>query len=709
MKEIDRIRESYRKKIQSHEYKYCHYKRFDYDILKYIMYKKKGGSGDHSSFNDVIIMADTETSKKKPDEMYIEKGRTKWITGENHIVSWTISLRAFDTNICTLYGRKPSSLIRCISKIHMTMGGLCTLVFIHNMPFDYVFLRKFMYQAWDHPIKSLNVKPHYPIYLEFANGLIFRDSYILSQKGLEKWADDLEVEHRKAVGSWDYNKLRNQSDPLSDDELRYMECDTLAGVECLDKTCKELNKQIYTLPLTATGIPREKTRRAGGVRAHEAFEKMAPTLEQYKKLLNVFHGGYAHGNRHFIDMKIEGLVKCFDFASSYPYAMLAYKFPMEKFTPIDNCDIHFILDSSDDFAFMFKFIAVNIKLKDDSIAMPALQYSKAVKIINPILDNGRVLAANYVEIYLNEYDLAIIAEQYQIEKHICTGVEFASKAYLPKWFTDYIYECFQKKTFLKGGDPTAYSIAKSTANSNYGMTTQRSLQDDIIEDFETGEYTIKERINEAEEYDKYLHKTGSILPYFWGVWVTSIAFYNLHQLVKCCRMPYYCDTDSCYGSDWDLEKLTAYNDSCKKRLKDNGYGAVEFNGREYWLGVAESEGEKDEYTEFKYMGAKRYAGRNKADGEIHITVAGVPKKKGALCLKNDLDEFTPGFIFDGQKTGKTTHVYYYVDQIYTDEHGNETGDSISLIPCDYELDSVYVVDWESLFNEDIEVQIYDEE
>ena len=64
MKEIDRIRESYRKKIQSHEYKYCHYKRFDYNILKYIMYKKKGGSGDHTSFNDVIIMADTETSKK---------------------------------------------------------------------------------------------------------------------------------------------------------------------------------------------------------------------------------------------------------------------------------------------------------------------------------------------------------------------------------------------------------------------------------------------------------------------------------------------------------------------------------------------------------------------------------------------------------------------------------------------------------------------
>lgn len=709
MKEIDKIRQAYKNKIQSHEYVFCHYKRFDYNILKYILYKKKGGSGDNGSYNDIIIMADTETSKKKPDESFIEKGRVKWNTSENHVVAWTLSIRAFDTNICTLYGRKPSSLITCINKIHMCMAGVYTLVFIHNMPYDYVFLRKFMFAAWDRPIKSLNVKPHYPIYHEFANGLIFRDSYILSQKKLEKWADDLDVEHKKAVGSWDYNKIRNQFDTLSPDELHYIECDTLAGVECLDKTCHELNKQIYTLPLTATGIPREKTRRAGGKRAHEAFEKMCPTLEQYKKLLQVFHGGYTHGNRHYIDMKIESFVKCFDFASSYPFAMLAYKFPMEKFTAYKNCDKQFILDNADEFAYMFKFIAVNIKLKDDSVPMPALQYSKAVKIVNPILDNGRVLACNYVEIYLNEYDLAVINDQYVMEKHICTGVEYAAKDYLPRWFTDYIFECFERKTMLKSGDPTSYYIAKATANSNYGMTVQRSLQDDIVEDFITGEYITKVKDNEADEYEKYVHKSGSILPYFWGVWVTSIAFYNLHQLVKCCRIPYYCDTDSCYGSDWDMEKLNEYNEGCKKRLKANKYGCVKFNGREYWLGVAESEGEKDEYTEFKYMGAKRYAGRNKADGLIHITVAGVPKKKGALCLDDNLDNFSPGFIFDGQKTGKTTHVYYYVDDIYTDENGNETGDSISLIPCDYELDSVYVVDWESLFNEEIEVQTYEDE
>ena len=164
----------------------------------------------------------------------------------------------------------------------------------------------------------------------------------------------------------------------------------------------------------------------------------------------------------------------------------------------------------------------------------------------------------------------------------------------------------------------------------------------------------------------------------------------------------------CYGIDWDMDKLNAYNYGCKERIRNNGYGPVVRDGREYWLGVAESEGEKDEYTEFKYMGAKRYCGRCKANGELKITVAGVPKKPGAICLNDDISNFHPGFVFAGTKTGKKAHMYFTVDDIYIDERGNETGDSISLIPCDYELDSVNVVDWESLFNEDVEVQVYDE-
>lgn len=707
MRTKDLIHKDYEEKIRGTPYIYCHYKKFDYKLLKYIWYMNTAGQGERTSYNDVIIMADTETSKKKPDVW--DSKTEQWKTGENHVVAWTISIRAYHHNICTLYGRKPSKMIETLQRIHDSMQGLKTVVYFHNFSYDHIFLRKFAYKLFGIPIRQLNVKSHYPIYLEYASGLIIKDSLILAQRKLEKWAGDLDVEHKKAVGLWDYEKLRNQNTQLNADELEYIEHDTLAGVECIDKTMEALGKDIRSIPLTATGIPREQTRKRGRRPAHDEFLKMALNLQQYKKFTKIFHGGYTHGNRHFINKLIDWKeVICRDFASSYPYIMCAFKFPMERFTPIDNCKPEFILENKENYAFAFKFIATNIELKSDMEPMPALQFSKAEKTINAILDNGRILAANYVEIYLSEWDLAVIMDQYIIKGGcICIDVEMAAKDYLPRWFTDYVFEAFTNKTFLKGGDAVLYSIAKALVNSLYGMTAQKSLREDIIEDYITGEFDIKKPDNEDELYNDYLEKLSSILPYQWGCGITSAAFYNVHQLAKCCRLPLYMDTDSCYGIDWDLEKVEAYNQGCKDKLMANGYSAVVRDGREYWLGVAESEGAKDTYTQFKYMGAKRYCGRNKEDGKLHITVAGVPKEAGAECLEDNIDNFHPGFVFDGRKTGKKTHVYFNVDDIYIDDQGNETGDSISLIPCDYKLDCVNVVNWEELFNEEIQIQIYE--
>lgn len=709
MRKQDLIKKAYEQKIVSLDYIFCHYKKFDYDILHYIYFYWTAGHGSRTTFNDVIIMVDTETSKKKPDELItLKDGTTTYKTCDNHVVAWTISIRAFHHNICTLYGRKPSTLAQTMLRIHQHMSGMNTVFYIHNMSYDHVFIRKFLFQLYGFPVSQLNTKSQYPIYIEFENGIILKDSLILAQRKLEKWAEDLNVDHKKEIGAWNYDVIRNQSDPLTDDEKRYIEHDTLAGVECIDATMQALNKKIYSMPYTATGIPREQTRKRGKKKAHEDFLKIALDLKQYEKQTMCYHGGYSHGNRHYINTLINwDIVSAYDFASSYPFILCAYKMPMEKYTPIDNCNVDFILNNREEYAFMFKFIAVNIKLKSDNEPMPALQFSKAVKTVNAILDNGRILASNYIEIYLTEWDLAVICDQYVFEKHICCEVEFAQKDYLPRWFTDYVFECFTDKTMLKNQDKIMYSIAKARVNSLYGMCVQKSLREDIIEDYLTGEYITQAIENPEEKYKEYIEKVNSILPYQWGVAVTATAFYNVHQLAKCCSTPLYMDTDSCYGIGWDPEKINAYNVGCKQRLIDNGYGAVVKDGREYWLGIAEHNGKEDEYNEFKYMGAKRYCGRCLDDNKLHLTVAGVPKKPGALCLDDDISNFHPGFIFSGLKTGKKTHVYFNVDQIYIDENGNETGDSISLIPCDYKLDSVNVVNWEELFNEEIQIQIYD--
>lgn len=706
----DEVLRVYRKKIQAVPYSFCHYKKFDYDILKYIPYLTTAGRGERISYNDVLIMADTETSKKKPDIYHPDSKGGKYETFENHVVAWTISIRAFNHNIVTLYGRKPSKMIETLTRIHEHMAGSRTVIYFHNLGYDHIFLRKFAYALWGKPEHQLNVKPYYPILIQYQNGIMIKDSLILAQRKLEKWANDLDVEHKKAVGKWDYNKFRNQSDELSEDEKQYIECDTLAGVECLDKTMEALHKRIYSIPLTATGIPREQTRvRGKKYHARDWFLQQALTYEQYIKFQQLYHGGFTHGNRHMVNCVISELVQCFDFASSYPFSMCAFKFPAEKFTRMENVSADFILSEMEDYAYAFKFVAVNIRLKNDSEPMPALQFSKCLKTINAIQDNGRILAANYVEIYLTEYDLVVIADIYTWDRHICTDVEYARKDYLPRWFTDFVYESFYNKTMLKGGDPVLYSIAKALLNAIYGMCCMKSIRLDINENYETGEF-YEEDVESEEllqsKYIEYVEKINSILPYQIGVWVTAIAFYNLRQLVKCCKRPWYSDTDSCYGSDWDYEAVERYNAGCKEKLLLNDYGPVMHKGREYWLGVAETEGDADKYTEFKYMGAKRYCGRNLETGQLKITVAGVPKKAGAKCLHDDINEFHKGKIFDGATTGKTTHYYFNVEKIYIDENGNETGDSISLTPCDYRLDTVNVYDWMSMFNEEVNMIEY---
>lgn len=682
-------------------YIFQHHSEFDFDRLKCIPYEYRAGRSkeNRESYNNVVIMADTETSKKLDG------------SGHNHVCAWTLSARAHRLNLFTVWGRSPETFVEFIYQMHGKLLGDKTIIYFHNLPYDWVFLRQFLFERFGTPDHQLNVKPHYPIFIEFANGIILKDSLILSQRSLEKWADDLKVSHKKASGKWDYNKIRSQKENFTPDELEYIEHDTLAGVECIDKLRIALNKKLYAMPFTATGIPREQTRKRGSQnRARDRFSRIVPEYNVQLMLEYAFHGGYTHGNRHYINRTITkedgGLIQCFDFASSYPYCMIAEKFPMERFHEYGTSTINDVLEMSENYACLFKLILIKPKLKNDFCQMPALQFSKCTNVINPVLDNGRILCASYAEIYLTEQDLMVIEDQYIYEKGACLDVWVSRKDYLPKWFRDYVFECFHDKTMLKGGDPVLYALAKSKLNSLYGMCVQKPVKDLIEEDYKTGLYSMAGNDPE-EEYNKYVNKRGSILPYQWGVWVTAYAFNHLFQLGKCIDGIWiYSDTDSCYGIGWNMDEVKEYNDNCKKKIIDAGYSGVENNGREYWLGVAETDGDKDKYTEFRVQGAKRYCGRCLADGELHITVAGVPKKTGALCLKDNIENFQPGMIFDGKTTGKKTHTYYFND-VYTDAYGNITGDSIDLSECDYLLDSVSVPDWEKLFVEEIEMQAYE--
>ena len=199
------------------------------------------------------------------------------------------------------------------------------------------------------------------------------------------------------------------------------------------------------------------------------------------------------------------------------------------------------------------------------------------------------------------------------------------------------------------------------------------------------------RSDPKEVYLKNIKKRSVFLPYQWGCWTTSLAMYHLFELGSCCKLWLYSDTDSVYGIGWNKKLVKKLNYKYRKMSEKAGFKAVEHEGKDYWLGVAETS-KKDKYSEFKYMGAKRYCGRCKEDNKLHITVAGVPKS-AADQLDDNILNFKKDFVFDGKKSGKKTHNYMFVDDIYIDEHGNETADSVDLSPCDYKLD---VVEYHSL-------------
>ena len=735
-KELYLLRADYLQR--NYQYTFCHHSEFNFEILNNIMYVTRSGrTKKKTTYNNCIIMCDTETSKKT-----LKKAgqKTKLDSGytarECHVCAWTISIRAFGMNICTLWGHKPSTFCEVIHKIHNQMMGDVTIMYFHNLSYDHWFLRRFLYKELGTPKKALNIKSHYPLFMRFECGIEIRDSLILAQVKLEKWANDLDVEHKKAVGKWNYNRFRSQNEVYNADELEYIEHDTLAGVECIDKLMHNLGKKVYSMPFTSTGIIRKDIQEIGKANnARELFEAIAPDYDQYKKFTQGFHGGYVHANRFFIDTLITedefGIIKAFDFTSSYPFCMLAFKYPMEKFHKTGDMTADQIIKSSGSSAFIFKFVARDIELiRPDLTSAPALQFSKCIDgtVVNPVLDNGRILKAAYLEIYLTDIDMQVIHNQYKAAAHICTEVEYAHKDYLPRWFTDYVYNWFYKKceiSFRKKEDPVNYLISKTKINGCYGLTVQKPITDDIIEvyedddkhasgDYHKKEYETKEQkeADERKQYNKYLKNINSILPYFWGVYVTSYAFRNIHILNECIK-PYkdgglllYNDTDSAYGINWDEDKIRNYNLKCEQLLHKNGYDPIVINEKKFVLGSAEHNEGEDDYSEFKVMGAKRYAGRCIDDNKLHITVAGVPKKEGASCLEDDLTNFSKNFIFEGKKTGKLQHNYFASD-MYIDKDGNESADSIDLTPANYKLDPTDKFEW-SLFDDEIELEgIYD--
>ena len=281
----------------------------------------------------------------------------------------------------------------------------------------------------------------------------------------------------------------------------------------------------------------------------------------------------------------------------------------------------------------------NVRLKDDLIPVPYIPTSKCTGIYHGTFDNGRVLTAEVIaQFTMTDIDYKIIKQQYDFEMDIIT-VATARYGKLPAPLRECVLEYYRHKTELKD-KPTdqehtaefyklLYNKDKNLLNAQYGMMAQDPIKITTeyhaeLEELYKDKECIPEELLEA-------HNKKAFLVYQWGCWVTSRAREHLQRGIDLCGINFvYCDTDSCkyIGDDVDWEIL---NKEVRKKAEENNTFAVDPNGVKHYMGLFEKE---DHMKEFKTLGSKKYAYIDD-DNKLHITIAGVNKRIGAIELQRE--------------------------------------------------------------------------
>ena len=586
----------------------------------------------------------------------------------------------------TVMGRTWNELRCLIAKLLDILPEDRTLVIlVHNLSYEFQFLRT-IYAFQPEEVFAVDRRKILKCTM-YQRRLEFRCTYLHSNMSLKAYLQKMGVEHQKISGDeFDYSKIRYPWTELSDLELEYCQNDVLGLVEAYTEQLRRDGDNLQTAPMTATGYVRRDCKRAMRLAPRNMVPDMQPDLEQYRLLRECFRGGNTHANRYYVGHVVEN-VHSADRSSSYPAEICNGLFPTTRFRWLGVPKIEYIRRHiKKGHAVAFRVALWDVSMRDPYDGFPYLPRSKCYNVIDGIYDNGRVLAARYLETSCTDIDWAIIQRQYKW-KHI-KGVRamWAHYGPLPRPLVLTAIEYYEAKTALKGKTSAdgsieyQYARSKELLNSMYGMMAQDPVKFNLLFD-ESIDGCFREDDQDPEAV-LLKYQRRAFLCYQWGVWVTAHARAELQAgLDMAGHNAVYCDTDSVkyVGSiDW-----TPYNNKCIALCNESGAHATDAKGEEHYMGVFEQE----PTTSFITLGAKKYAYQY-PDGKLVITVAGVNKKKGAVELAEagGLEAFKNGFIFT--KAGG-------LESIYNDEPGSryvfvdglpwEIGPNIYLKPSTYTL------------------------
>lgn len=578
----------------------------------------------------------------------------------------------------TVMGRTWAELRQFLKKLQKSIPEDCTMVvLVHNLSFEFQFLRT-VYDFEPEEVFAVERRKVLKCTM-FNQTFEYRCTMLHSNMSLAAYCKKMNVEHGKLSGDeFDYKVTRYPWTQLTPRQIKYCQNDVLGLVEAYTAEMKIDGDNLESIPLTSTGYVRRDVKRAMRICGTKHVKEAQPNIIVYKLLKDAFRGGDTHANR-FYTGKIIPNVKSADRSSSYPDVLVNCKFPLTEFLPADAQDFNKLLKAKR--ALLFRVEFDNIRLTDKYWGFPYISRSKCQKLELPCCDNGRVLSANVLQTTLTDVDWKIVKSQYSWDKMTITGLHWSRYGYLPNPLVLTCIEYYRDKTTLKGSpegsyEDMLYGKKKALLNSIYGCMAQDQCKQGIV--FDGTNFAIKD-----DPISELLEKNSknAYLCYAWGVWITAWARLRLQEgLQMAGDGAIYCDTDSVkYVGDVDW---TAYNNKRVKSSTRSKAYADDKKGKRHYMGVFEFEGQ---YDNFITLGAKKYA--YEQNGELHITVSGVNKVKGAEELKEagGLPAFKENMVF--RKGGGTESVYnddmFHVKHI--DGHELEMGPNICIRDSTYTL------------------------
>lgn len=583
---------------------------------------------------------------------------------------WAISI-----NGDCFYGRYWSeftSFIKTLSRVWELDKKHKCIIYVHNLSYEFQFMRRHF--EWQ-DVFAVDLRKPLKAVTHFIE---FRDSYILSGLNLELTARNLTTHHiEKLVGDLDYDKIRHNTTPITDDEFNYIKNDVLIIINYIKEQIEEYGS-IGKIPLTNTGrvrqFVRDKCFNVDGKRDnnkrkkyHEKMKQLQLTPHTYTQLRRGFMGGFTHASTYYSG-KVVNDVHSIDFTSSYPSVMLVEQFPMSKPFPTTVDSLKELEELCEHYCVMFDVKFTNIR--SNIYYENYISKSKCFNLQGEVINNGRVFKADVLETTITNVDYEIIKNTYDYDDIYVSNVHYFYKSYLPKPIIDSILELYQGKTELKGvaGKESEYLLSKGMLNSIYGMMVTDVARD--LYNYEQDQWVVDD-VDIHDNLKKHNASKNRFLYYAWGVWVTAYARLNLWSGIIAMGDDYiYSDTDSIKFKNYDKHKkyIEYYNQELIKKqqqvIEYYNLDAYLFkpktvNGVEKLIGVWDYEGH---YKRFKTLGAKRYL--SEEQGELELTVAGLSKRQGLQYMKDKagtntgvFNMFNDSLYIPSGSTGKNTHTY----------------------------------------------------